>query len=176
MNFGCFLKGALDRLSMVAGALIGTQIPEFFQQYTQRLSGHEAELHQQVGKMTEMASLSGKNLDQYLAKFMSSSDPDFAAQGVFMKEIVTRWEDFHQALAALTHAPIWSHPYYFFKYLNYPIAKATYQDFQPAINLSFEGLAYASVGIVISYSIYLVLSKIFSKGYTSALSRFRTNH
>jgi hypothetical protein len=66
----------------VIGAFVASQIPEFIQQYTQRLAGHVNELYRLLNQMRQVASYSNKTLDQYIQKFITSSDPDFARQGV----------------------------------------------------------------------------------------------
>jgi hypothetical protein len=160
MRFLKFFSGLLDRLFLLIGAFIGSQVPEFMQQYRQRLSGHEAELNQLVDKLTQMASLSGKTLDQYIEKFMINADLDFAAQGTFMQGVVARWHDLHQTLQALAESSMWERPFYFFKYLNYPIAESTIQSFQPGINLTIEGLCYTGLGMGMAYLIYAMVVKL----------------
>jgi hypothetical protein len=166
MKFLAILKGLFDRLFIIIGAFLGSQIPEFMNQYTQRLSGHAAELNQLIAKLTQMASLSNKTLDQYINKFLLSSDPDFANQGEFMKGVVSRWQDLNITLYSLSESTIWTKPYYFFKYLNYPIADSTFQTFKPGISLTVEGLCYIGVGIIIAFIIYQMMMKLFYVIYT----------
>src|SRR5437016_4244626 len=108
------IKGLFDRLFILIGAVLGSQFPEFMQQYTQRLSGHAAELSQLIAKLNEIARISNKTLDQYIYKFLSSSDPDFVNQGEFMNDVVHRWQDLNVSLQSLSEATIWTKPFYFF--------------------------------------------------------------
>lgn len=176
MKFFGIIKGLFDRLFIIIGAFFGSQIPEFMSQYTQRLSGHESELRQLITKLTQIAALSDKNLDQYISKFVASTDPDFAAQGDFMKGVLSRWQDLNITLHSLTESTMWTRPYYFFKYMNYPIADSTYQSFQPGINLTVEGLCYTGLGIFLAFVIYQVMTKLFFVSYTSASKLFKQNH
>src|ERR1700679_1329642 len=96
----------LDRLCVVIGAFIGSQIPQFMQQYTQRLAGHVDALQRLLNQLRQMASLSNKTLEQYIQKFKDTSDSDFVHQGEFMQGILSRWEDLHQALDRLTQGSI----------------------------------------------------------------------
>ena len=159
------LNSIMDRLVMLLGAFLGSQIPEFMQQYTQRLSGHAAELSLLVNKLTQMASFSNKTLDQYIDKFLKSSDTDFARQGEFMNDVVLRWRDIHMTLQSLTESSSLERPYYFFKYLNYPITESTFQSFQPGINLSIEGLCYTALGVILAFLFYQSIVKMISAGY-----------
>ncbi len=163
----------LDRLCVVAGAFMGSQIPEFMQQYTQRLSGHVAELQRLLYQMRQVASYSNKNLEQYIEKFISSSDPDFARQGEFMQGILFRWEELNQTLVHLTQSSMWVRPYVFLKELQSDIAHATFANFQPGLNLSIEGLCYAGIGILLGWAFYQIISQCIGLGYSRAMAVFK---
>lgn len=152
----------IDRLCIVAGAFLGSQIPQFMQQYTQRLAGHVAELHHLLEQLRKTASNSQKSLDQYVQKFVSSPDADFASQGAFMQGILQRWDELNQALVQLSQSPAWTRPFVFFKELQPDIAQSTFATFQPGINLNLEGLCYAGIGILIGWAFFQLISKCFS--------------
>ena len=167
------LGSLLDRVCVVAGAFVGSQIPEFMQQYVQRLSGHVNELHRLLSQMRQVASYSNKTLEQYIHKFISSPDPDFARQGEFMQGMFYRWEELNQALSHLTHASMWIRPYTFLKELQYDIAQSTLESFQPGLNLNVEGLCYAGLGILIGWAFYQVVSKCIILGCLRAVAIFK---
>ena len=152
----------LDRLCIVAGAFLGSQIPQFMHQYSQRLAGHVAELHQLLDQLRQAASLSNKSLEQYIYKFMSSSDPDFAHQGQFMQGIVQRWEELNHALLHLTQSSVWARPFVFVKDLQPDIAQSTLAVFQPGIALNVEGLCYAGFGAVLGWLLVQAASKLLA--------------
>lgn len=165
----------IDRLCVVAGAFICSQIPEFMQQYTHRLGGHVDELQQLITQMRQVASYSNKTLEQYLHKFISSSDPDFVRQGEFMQGILFRWEELNRAFYSLTQSTILTRPYIFLKELQYDIAQSTLTTFHPSINLSTEGLCYAGAGILIGWAFYRLISKCLLSGCSRALAIFKQN-
>jgi hypothetical protein len=173
MKIFTFIGSLLDRLSVVVGAFLGSQVPEFMQQYTQRLAGHVNELHRLLSQMRIVASHSNKTLEQYIQKFLSSPDPDFARQGELMQEMLSRWEELNQALFHLTHSSIWMRPYVFLKELQYDIAKSTLASFQPGINLSVEGLCYAGAGMLMGWVLYQGISKCISFGYSRVVAVFK---
>ncbi|MBA2369445.1 MAG: DUF2937 family protein [Candidatus Protochlamydia sp.] len=159
MKFLRFVYQVLDRFFVVFGAFLGSQIPQYLQQYTQRLAGHVAELDFQIAKLKKIAAMSGKTLDQYIHKFEQNTDPDFVRQGEFMDGIVIRWQELNQALSNLTEASVWKHPFVFLKEMDYSIARNTYESFQPGLNLTTEGFLYACLGILMGYSFYHLLIK-----------------
>ena len=175
MKIFSFIGNVLDRLCIVAGAFIGSQIPQFMQQYTQRLAGHVEALQKLIDQMRQIASFSNKTLEQYIEKFKESSDLDFSRQGDFMQGIVTRWQELHQALNHLTQSSIWLHPYYFLKDLQPDIAHSTLASFQPGLSLTIEGLCYAGIGMILGWIFYQTLSQLIIFGYTRAQTIFKQN-
>lgn len=170
-----FFGSLLDRLFIVAGAFIGSQIPQFMQQYTQRLAGNVEALQKLIGQLNHMASLSQKTLEKYIQKFKISEDPDFVQQGDFMQGILNRWEELHEALVHLNQSSIWVRPYYFLKDLQADIAHSTISSFHPGLSLTLEGLCYAGIGMILGWIFYQILSKIIIFGYTRALAIFKPN-
>jgi hypothetical protein len=160
-----FINGLLDRLFVVAGAFLGSQVPPYMQQYTQRLAGHVDELQFLLEQMRHMAAYSNKNLDQYIYKFLSSSDPDFIQQGVFMQTIVTRWHNLSDALQNIANSSIWDRPFILLKNIDYETAKATLSSFQPGVSLTIEGLYYACLGLFCGFLFYQILVKGISLFY-----------
>lgn len=167
------LDSLLDRLCVVAGAFLGSQIPTFMQQYAQRLAGHVDELQHLLNQLRQVASYSNKTLEQYIYKFISNSDPDFAYQGEFMQKTLLRWQELYQTLDHLTHASIWMRPYVFLRDFQYEIAQSTAVSFQAGVNLSVEGLCYAAAGGLITWLCYQILSTCINHGYSRAMANFK---
>lgn len=149
-----FLAILFDRIFLVIGVLLGAQVPLFLHQYIQRLSGHVAELNRFVSNLQSLARESSRSLDQYIAKFQSNIDPDFARHGDFMLQIVKRQDSMNEALQSLLKSPTWQRLYYFFRDLQTEIAEKTLSDFQPGINLTLESLGYMALGGILCFCIY----------------------
>jgi len=158
-----WIGGLFDRLCAVVGCLLFLQLPLFMQQYQQELKGHVAELEWQVSLITNAAQLSGKTLDQYIHKFMTSGDIDFARQGEILSAMVVRWNALSNSLNALNHASVWERPYFFFSTFNYEIVKSSLETFQVGIPLTLEALVYGLLGMLLGYALYRVFSVILSK-------------
>jgi len=156
-----WIGGLIDRICAVSGALIFSQIPLYMQDYQQRLSGHLAELQSQVQGMRQAAALSGKSLQQYVAKFQSSPDIDFKNQGALMHEMIQRFQQLNEGHQALLNSTVYSKPLMFFKYIDAKIAKSTWASFEWGLNLTVDGFLYALLGIVCGLMVYGMLSKLF---------------
>ncbi len=173
MGFLRVFGSLIDRLFVVAGAFIGSQVPEFMNQYTQRLSGHVAELDHLLQNLRQAAAFSNKTLEQYIQKFLTNSDPDFSHQGEFMQTMLTRWQDLSLSLQKMTESSMWSRPYVFFNYLNYDIAKSTLASYNPGLSLTIEGLCYTGMGLVIGFLIYQSLAKCLQMGSNRVVTLFK---
>jgi hypothetical protein len=165
MKLFSFVGSLLDRLCMVAGAFLGSQVPQFMQQYTQRLAGHVESLQALLTQLRQMASMSHKTLEEYIQKFRDSADPDFARQADFMHGILTRWQDLHQAYEQLTQGSVVLRPLYFLKNFQTDIAHTTLDSFQPGFSFTLEGLSYAGVGMILGWIVYQIIAKCFAFGY-----------
>jgi hypothetical protein len=144
----------LDRVLCVAGAVLFSQVPEFFQQYLQRLGGHLAEARRQLEQFQQAASQAGVNLDALITDVSAQHDPSVARLGQVMVETRARVETLASAEAALRHASLWSRPFVFLKDLDPGIARGTLAVFKPAVPTTLEGLVYAAAGTVAMLAFY----------------------
>jgi hypothetical protein len=157
-----WIGGLIDRIFAVAGALAFSQIPLFMQQYQLHLSGHVAELQMQVQAMRNSAALTGKSLEQYIMKFLNSSDLDFKNQGDLMRAMIQRYENLAEGYNALQNATAYAKPFLFIQYFDRDIAQATWPAFQMGFSFNLEGAAYVLMGIVFGLITYWILRKMFS--------------
>ncbi len=142
------LSFVLDRIFVVAGALLFLQIPNFFVHYTQRLGGHASELKLQIDAMYKIAAQSGKTLPEFISKFQSSVDMDISLQGSLMKGMLVRYMDLSDAYEAMLHATPLTRPLIFISNLQWNVAWMTWQDFTWGISFSLEGLVYGFIGMI----------------------------
>lgn len=168
----------LDRISAVIGALFFMQFPLFIAQYIQQLNGRESELHRQVISMTQAASLSGKSLDQYIYKFLQSTDSDFVLQGGIIQSMITRWQSTLDALLSLRDSTVFSRPWIFLTHLDGEVFQSTFQNYTFGMPFSIEGGTYAFFGIVAGYLLFSGLILIFhfcSRVVLSIRKKYKTS-
>lgn len=166
----------MDRFFVVVFALIFLQLPLFMQHYQQNLVGHVDELQWQIDSMREVAFESGKTLEQFIEKFVTSDDQDFSGQGEVMSKMVIRWEKMSASLQALTHASVLARPLLFLFHLRWDIASSSYKNFTFGIPFSLEGVIYAAVGMLVGYFVFRVFSRMFGRVFSSNRPRHRTTH
>lgn len=155
-----WVGGLIDRVFAVCGALTFSQIPLFMQQYQHHLAGHVAELQTQVQGMKNTAALTGKSLQQYVVKFLSSEDLDFKNQGELMNHMINRYHGLVESYQALRDAPVYSKPVLFIKYFDWGIGRSTWSSFDIGFSFTLEGAVYAFIGLLLGYFIFWMLSKM----------------
>ena len=155
-----FFDGILDRIFSVTGAAVFSQIPEFIQQYIQRLGGHADEAQHQVELIREAAQSSGQTLRTYIEIFMTHTDPSIVQQGQLIQRTIERAKELTEALQAIKAASVLARPFVFLAKIKYPIARAALEDFQPAIPLTLEGLIYAFIGLCFGLAFYQFVLKL----------------
>jgi hypothetical protein len=162
-----WISTLLDRIFAVLGALLFAQLPLFMVQYRHVLSGHVNELRTQVEFMRVAAKHSGKTLEQFINKFVSSPDSDFALQGQNMQLMVDRWHQLADSGKALDHASMIERPFVFFYHVNYDLIKETAHGFVFGIPFTIEGAFYALLGIIAGCSVGFSL-RLFARVLTRA--------
>lgn len=144
----------LDRVLCVAGAILFSQLPEFMQQYLQRLGGHLDEARLALGRFRDAATQSGMTLDQLMAGAGQNPDPSMRNLGGVVRGLVARVDELAAADAALRSASAWTRPFVFAAHVDGGIARATWAIYRPAVPTTAEGLAYAGVGIIVMLALY----------------------
>jgi hypothetical protein len=147
-------EGLLDRALCVIGAVVFSQIPEFMQQYLQRLGGHLDEARRQLLHFQQAAAQSGLSLDRLIDHTTASTDPAVAKLSVVMNDAISRVDTLAAAQAAMQNASFWSRPFVFVRHVDLAISHATWAIFKPAVPTTVEGLIYALFGMLVLMAIY----------------------
>lgn len=158
MNPGRALLGAvdglLDRALCVIGAVAFSQVPEFIQQYLQRLGGHLDEARRQLRQFQQAAMQASLTLDRLIAQTSANADPAVARLGDVMTRAITRVDTLETAQSAIQNASLWSRPFALLHHVDPTVARATWTIFQPAVPTTVEGLVYALFGMLTLLAVY----------------------
>lgn len=146
--------GVIDRVLCVLGTIAFAQMPEFMQQYLQRLGGHLDEARRQLSQFHNAAEQSGLTLDRLIIQTETNADAAVAKLGGVMTGAIERVEELESAQYAITSATVFERPFVFLQNVDADIARATWQIFKPAIPTTVEGLVYALVGMFFLLTIY----------------------
>ena len=158
-----FAGNLFERLFSLSLAFIFLQIPEFIFQYLLRLSGHIQELQLHIVSLTTIANSQQKSLQEYIAKFLKSSDADFSSQGNFMNALLQRADYLKLSLEKIENASLFLKPFVFIKNMDLSIANSTFKSFTFGLKFTTESLIYLFVGLFAGYSVFYIMKKIFKK-------------
>ena len=120
--------------------LVGTQAPEFAQQYRQRLGGALAELHRMIARFDEEATQEKLTPAQAVARLERNPDRLAQERGVDMRETIERADRLQAQVDAMTSAGPLLRLYALARNFDAPIAKQTLDAYEPATPLTFEAL------------------------------------
>jgi hypothetical protein len=148
------LEKTLDRALCAAGAVACAQLPEFMQQYLQRLGGHLDEARRQLESFARVARESGLSLADYIARLSANADAPVAKTGGVIRDLAARVDELAAAERALRETSAWTRPFVFLRDLDRDIAGGTWGVFRPAVPTTLEGLMYAAAGVVLALAIY----------------------
>lgn len=145
------------RLLSMAGAVLAavavSQVPEYTQQYAQRLGGAIDELTAIIERFDEDASASGLSRQEGLERYLASSDEFIADRGQSMQVIFDR----HQLLVSQREALHNSSPIdrvsAMARYFDNDVGAAALEEFKPAVPVNTEGLTFAAVGLGLGYAL-----------------------
>lgn len=165
-----WLNKVLSRIFILIGALVFSQMPFFISAYSQQLYGRIAELRLQKEALIKIAHQSGKTLDQYIYKFLISTDPDFHGQGEWMQSSINRLQTLTKSLTDIERATLLEKPFIFLKTLNWDIGKSTLNHFAVGLPLNLEGALYALVGACVGGLLFYCLKQIL-KGIAAPFKR-----
>jgi hypothetical protein len=144
----------LDRGLCVLGAILFSQVPEFIQQYLQRLGGRLDEARLQLYQLRRVAEHSGLSLDQLAARTGADPDPAVARLGSVLGEAVDRVRLLEAADAAIRGAAAWARPFAFARHFDPSTARSTWAIFKPAVPTTVEGASYALAGMLLMLALY----------------------
>jgi Protein of unknown function (DUF2937) len=126
-------------------ALVGSQGPEFAQQYRQRLGGAVAELDRIVAEFDAEAQSENLTPAEGLSRLQENRDPLARQRGEAMAETIDRANALKEQLQAMAAASPLTRLYVMAKGFDPEIAQSTLDNYEPAAPLTFEALTAAGV-------------------------------
>jgi hypothetical protein len=130
------------------GALLASQLPEFTQQYRQRLGGAIDELNRVVARFDADAAVNELTRNDALAKLAQSPDDLVRRRAADVTQNIGRLDTLKSQREAMSEAGSVRRVIYFFRDYDRGVAGEAMKDFEPAIPTSGEGLLATGIGFV----------------------------
>lgn len=128
----------------LGGAVGMSQFPEFSQQYVQRLGGALDELNQVAAQFDRSARAEGLTRQAALDALQGS--PFLERRQTDMTAVFTRAARLQRSQDALRDAGPFARLQHVLRFDDAQLARATWQDYAPAIPATPTGLAFAGLG------------------------------
>jgi hypothetical protein len=141
------LGRAIGLVAGLSGAATLSQFPEYSQQYVQRLGGAVDELHRFVAAFDEDAEQLDLSRDEALHDLAQGGEMG-AARAETMEATITRYERLKADLATLRSAGPFTRAYHAARLTDPEIASAAWDDYRPAMPLTFEGAVFGGTGFL----------------------------
>jgi DUF2937 family protein len=149
---------------MVLSGTATSQLPEFSQQYRQRLGGAIDALEEILADFQKDAAKYGLSVTQAISRQKSSDDPFIRARGDSMANADQRLDRLKQQQEQLQSAGPFERLMIFVRGVDPQLAQSTAEDYEPAIPVTPVGLASAGVGALGGLLIMRVLLGIARLG------------
>lgn len=128
------------------GLAAASQLPEFAQQYRQRLGGAIEELQSVVADFDQDAAAFGLSRDDALTRLRNSAEALPRARGVTMARTIERYENLLVQRQAMESADPLVRPIHILSYPDQRILAGTWQIFEPAVPLTPAGILWGAFG------------------------------
>jgi hypothetical protein len=145
----------------IAGGIAASQVPEFAQQYRQRLGGAVDELARVLDGFDQDAAATGTDRAGGLAIMAKNSEPLVRAQAVSMAKTIIRYDRLLKQQAAFQNSVPFARLSAFFQDFDRPLVEATLRDYEPAVPATSEGFVFGVIGFFAIYGVLGILGVIF---------------
>ncbi len=133
----------------LGGAVATSQIPEFMQQYRQRLGGAVDELRRVVEDFDADVASEGLTRDLALDRYGASADPFIHKRGTSMTRTLVRFDRISDHRQALIDSTAFERPALLMQYGDRELVAGTLAEYRPAVPTTPEGAVYAAFGFLL---------------------------
>ena len=143
--------------------LAGAQMPEFAQQYRQRLGGAIDELRHVVTRFDDNAREANLTRADAIRRLRTDPDGLVRRQGEAQDEIASRLARLEGQRRDFENAGPFARLLVFARDADPGLARATYLDYEPAWPATSEGLTAGGAGFVAGWGVLLFLSRMVGR-------------
>lgn len=141
-------------VGIVGGLALGlvlSQFPEYAQQYTQRLGGAVDELRIITTEFDTAATAAGLTREAAIGRYAATGDNFIEGRGMSMTQTFARYNELSAMLARIQGADAAERLTLLPQFMDTEIGARALDNFQPAVPVTIEGLAYGGGGFLIGY-------------------------
>ena len=166
---------ALGRLLVVLAAAFGgltaSQLPEFAQQYRQRLGGALQELNRIVAEFDEAAAQNQLTRDEAVRTYTTSNDGFLREQGASVATTLSRQQRLAAQRARLESAPPIMRPVVILSQPDDALMRGAWEDYEPAVPTTPAGLVWAAIGFFLAGGLVSLIRQLIGAWRKRARAR-----
>ncbi|MEX0409222.1 DUF2937 family protein [Aquibium sp. LZ166] len=163
--------GAVSQNLVFAGSILGavcaSQLPEFAQQYRQRIGGAVEELTRTVEGFDRDASASGLSRQQALERHDRASDTLFRTRGQSARRSIERLDRLSRQRGDFVESPPLLQPLVLTRG-DGELLEGTWREFQPAVPVTLAGLGWGLLGFVFTSLMLFATGRMGRASWRSA--------
>jgi len=133
-------------IAAAIGAVTAAQLPEFAQQYRQRLGGALEEMREVVSRFDADAARSSLTREEALARYGATEEPFLRDQGEAAAGSIVRYEKLAEQRVQLDSAPPLLRPAVILRNPDPRVMRGAWADYEPGLPTTAAGLVWAALG------------------------------
>lgn len=143
---------------------LAAQLPEFAQQYRQRLGGAIDELASVVAKFDEDARSAGLNRTTAIETYGQTNEPFLTRRGLSMEQAIVRLNRLKEHSARIDLSEPVLRPARILTEPDLVIARGTADDYEPAVPATMSGMIYGVAGLLAGFALGMLILLPFRLG------------
>lgn len=144
-----FAGGLAERVLAVVLAVGLAQFPLYFQAYRNTVAGAQTEAALRYQELVTEAARLQLSVEGFVEKHEDDRDAVFQASGRMHRTTLEHYQRYGTMVQALDGAPAWRRPVVLAQNFDRELYAAT--RFSPGLPLTFEGGAYALIGLLLAW-------------------------
>lgn len=168
------LKNLLDKICFAFGVILFLQLPQFIDQYTQRIGGY---VDSQQAQIAEYQMLADRHFDgdlnAYITRLKQNPDPVIADSAQQLNTLIVNSESLAHEAEIYETKPLWYTIPYFISHFRIDLVKGTARNFTPGMPINLCSWLYGLVGGVLFSLLFngvISLPKILIRKKTVSVS------
>jgi hypothetical protein len=151
------IRGALDRMVLVAAMLAGGCVPSFMAQYRQRVGGRLDQVLRDLVPFEQIAQRDfGGSLQALVQHHRDSLDQAFQQEAGAIQQMLDAAARLREAVAALD-TNLFGQAAWLLRHADPDLAHATWSAWQPSFDVSLDGLTFAVAAGLALWALFLLV-------------------
>lgn len=151
------LRDLLLAALVLSGAVLGSQVPRFVQEYEQRLGGARQESARQLDAFRSLAAREALPFDRYVARLLESPDEPTVGIGRTIAETQRRSGSLESQASMIENAPRLMKPLFLLRHYDRDLLAAAWAKFEATLTLD---PAFAGLGALLGWLLTAVLTAL----------------